>query len=208
MSRLRIVPIVEGHGEDNAIRILLQRIWCELLAGEYVEVLKPIRGKRLKLVQAAELARFLDLAVSKFELPKAGPQALVLLLLDADADPPCLLGPRILELARKARADTDITCVIANVEFETWFAAAAESLGKYLDLSRDETTPDQPEQARVGKAWIQSGSAASSIDPRLISRALPSRWTLPCADRGLRRSTSSVGNWKRGSSECPDATQP
>lgn len=42
---LRVVAIVEGHGEDGAIRTLLQRIWFELLGGDDIEVI-PWRGSR------------------------------------------------------------------------------------------------------------------------------------------------------------------
>lgn len=155
MSRLRIVPIVEGHGEDQAIRILLQRIWAEFLGGEYVEVLKPFRKKRLKLVKPDELAQALDAAMQKLQPSKSKDQALILVLLDADNDPPCILGPELLSLARTARSDADIACVIANVEYETWFVAAAESLSDFLDLSGDRLPAADPEQARQGKAWIQ-----------------------------------------------------
>lgn len=88
MSRLRVFPIVEGHGEDNSIRILLQRIWGELLGGEYIEVLKALRGKRLKLVNEKELERALDLAISKLRTNHSGDPEMVLILLDADSDLP------------------------------------------------------------------------------------------------------------------------
>jgi hypothetical protein len=38
---LRVVVIVEGHGEDGAIRTLLERIWYEMLGGDYIEVIPP-----------------------------------------------------------------------------------------------------------------------------------------------------------------------
>ena len=34
---LRVVVIVEGHGEDGAIRTLLERIWYDLLKGDYMQ---------------------------------------------------------------------------------------------------------------------------------------------------------------------------
>jgi hypothetical protein len=45
---LRVVIIVEGHGEDGAVRTLLERIWYELLGGDYIEVI-PWRGKQGQL---------------------------------------------------------------------------------------------------------------------------------------------------------------
>jgi hypothetical protein len=155
MNRLRILPIVEGHGEDAAIRILLRRIWTELLGGDYVEVLKPIRGKRFKLVQPKELGRMVDLAALKLRSAGAEGPSMILILVDADEDAPCILGPHLLRLAREHRGDVDISCVLANVEYETWFAAAAPSLTDYLDLADEAAIPDQPEKARLGKAWIQ-----------------------------------------------------
>jgi hypothetical protein len=66
----------------------------ELLGGEYVEVLKPVRTSKLKLIQPAELARTVDLAVRILRTKPSitGDPELVLILLDADHDLPCLLG--------------------------------------------------------------------------------------------------------------------
>ena len=155
MSRLRIAPIVEGHGEDHAVRILLQRVWTELLGGDYVEVLKPIRGSRFKLVHPGELSRVLDLAVLRLRAAASAEPGMVLVLLDADEDPPCQLGPALLAIARAYRSDADVSCVIVKVEYETWFIAAAQSLSKYLDLSSDPVLPEDPETAGLGKAWVQ-----------------------------------------------------
>jgi hypothetical protein len=129
----------------------------ELLDGEYVEVLKPVRTSKLKLIQPSELARTVDLAVRLLRTKPsiAGDPELVLILLDADHDAPCMLGPKLLNMARAGRNDIDIACVIANVEYETWFIAAAQSLRDYLDLSRDKHLPDAPEDRRLGKAWIK-----------------------------------------------------
>lgn len=49
MSRLRVAPIVEGQGEEQSVRTLLQRVWCEVVGGTFLEVLKPIRGQRQAL---------------------------------------------------------------------------------------------------------------------------------------------------------------
>jgi hypothetical protein len=176
LSRLRIFPIVEGHGENQAIRILLQRIWTELLGGEYVEVLTPFRGKRLKLVKPDEFARVLDAAVQKLRPSKSKDQALILVLLDADEDLPCVLGPQLLSLARTARSDADVSCVIANVEYETWFVAAAKSLTEFLRLADESSIPSDPEGSRQGKGWIQrnfrSLKYSETIDQPAMTRTM------------------------------------
>ena len=154
MSRLRIVPIVEGHGEQEAVRTLLTRIWTELLGGEYLEVLRPIRQPRSKLVRKQELSRAINLAMLKLGASPSPDPSMVLVMLDADKDLPCELGPELLTCAREGRPDADIACVVVNVEYETWFVAGAESLTRYLKLEVDDV-PDVPEDHRCRKAWIE-----------------------------------------------------
>jgi hypothetical protein len=43
--------------------------------------------------------------------------------------------------------------VLAKIEYETWFVAAAESLRDYLDIT--ESVPDHPETS-AGKGWVQA----------------------------------------------------
>jgi len=172
LSRLRIFPIVEGHGEDGSVRILLQRIWSELLGGEHVEVFKALRGKRLKLINEQELERALDLAVSKLRAKPSDDPAMVLILLDADSDLPCILGPQLLARAKDIRSDIDISCVIANVEYETWFVAAAESLTPFMDLSRSSAVPENPEQTHQRKGWVQKRFRGISYSPTIDQPAM------------------------------------
>lgn len=183
MSRLRIVPIVEGHGENNAIRILLQRIWQELLGGDYVDIVKPIRGSKGRLVQRSELSRAVDLAVLKLREGESDDRGMVLILVDADDDLPCELGPGLLEQAREQRSDMDISCVVANVEYETWFVAAASSLGEYLELPA-EAVPAHPEDQRAGKAWIQRHFRGVKYSETVDQPAMTSRMDLAlCRER-------------------------
>ena len=156
MSRLGVVPIVEGHGEVQAIRTLLWRTWTELLGAEYVEVLQPVRQPRSKLVKESELQRAVKLGLLKLgSSASTTDRKMVLVLIDADEDGPCVLGPKLLDWARQVHPDADVACVLANVEYETWFVAAAESLRGLLDLPSDERIPEDPEALRLGKAWIE-----------------------------------------------------
>lgn len=176
MSRLRIAPIVEGHGEDLAVRILLQRLWTEVLGQDYVEVLKPIRSSRTKMTQSRELERALDLAVLKLRSAASSDPALVLIMLDADEDLACVLGPNLLQRAKAHRGDADISCVVATVEYETWFVAAAESLSELLELS--EAIPLSPESSRSGKAWIQKRFRGVKYSPTVDQPAMTRRMDL------------------------------
>jgi hypothetical protein len=159
LSRLRVAVIVEGDGEVAAVPVLLRRLWMEL-GGEYIEILgPPIRRKRSDFERRNELERAVGLAASKLKhAPATNDPSLVLILFDRDPSqqPPCQLGPQAKNWARSAYAHLDIECVVVNVEYETWFVAAAESLGKYLELDTGEAVPDLPEQQRCGKGWIEA----------------------------------------------------
>jgi hypothetical protein len=87
--------------------------------------------------------------------------------------------------ANAARRDKDSVCVVANVEYETWFVAAAESLTRYLNLAGDKMLPSDPERLRLGKGWIKARLPAYSetvdqpkfsavMDLRLCRRHSPS----------------------------------
>jgi hypothetical protein len=174
VSRINIAPIVEGQGDDASIRDLLWRTW-NMLGGEHVEVLQPIRRSRGKFLkeQDRDLEKAVGLATLK--ISQAGGGA-ILILIDAENDCERLgsLGPILLRRAQSARGDMDIFCVIANVMFETWFVAAAESLSEYLDLDGVKI-PQDPETAGAGKGWIKqrmkSGHYSETIDqPRLTAR--------------------------------------
>lgn len=158
MSRLRIAAVVEGHGENAAVPILLRRIWVELLGGEFVDVMRPIREKRDRLVadRFENLCNAVDLAVGKLRAAGADEcPGLVLVLVDAEEARSCQLGPSLLEHAKACRPDVDLTCVVATPCFETWFIAAASSLAEHLDTSGDVTLPESPEQDGLGKGWIK-----------------------------------------------------
>ena len=93
--------------------------------------------------------------LAAYKLQQAG-GGLILILVDAEDDCAKIgpLGPLLLKRANRARADMDIACVIANVMYETWFVAAAASLGEYLEVKPEEN-PIDPEGAGAGKGWIK-----------------------------------------------------
>lgn len=150
---LTIAPIVEGHGDTHAVPILLRRICTELLDQAYVSVLPPIRVPKSKLVKPPELARAVSLADLKLR-QKDAERRLILIIFDADQDRACELAPKLLTSLRAERQDVDVALVLAVPEFETWFIAAAESLGEYLELAGS-VIPNDVDAAGLKKAWLQ-----------------------------------------------------
>ncbi len=175
MAFLRIVPIVEGHGETESIRILLTRIWIELFGNDAIDILRPIRHPSSRLTKVEYLRKAIELAARKLaNEPDHEGQDLILILVDADDALPCQLGPELLTWAIETRGDIPIACVLPNKEFETWFVGSAHTLDEFLTID-ERGIPDDPEVSRSGKAWIENrfsrGKYSSSIDqPRLTAR--------------------------------------
>jgi hypothetical protein len=159
---LRVVVILEGHGENVAIRTLLERIWYDLLGGDYIEVI-PWRGKQgqLLLPEGAGLRPVVEAAALKLHATEREDfRRLLLIVIDTEGHAencPRTRAPQLLAWARQERSDaaTEIACVLPNVMFETWFAAAAESLRGKNDLPEDLSKPPDPEKEGLGKGWIR-----------------------------------------------------
>lgn len=153
---LRVVVIVEGHGEDGAIRTLLERIWYELFEQEdYIEVI-PWRGRQGRLRQREGLEPVVEAAAIRLHYTdQTDLRRLLLIMIDSEGDCPKTVVPELLGWAREFRSDTDIACVMPNPMFETWFAAAADSLKGKNDLPADLPKPKDPDEEGVGKKWVK-----------------------------------------------------
>lgn len=153
---LRVGVIVEGQGEYEAIRQLLERIWYELLQGDFIEVLRPFRQPQGLLLKEAGLKAAVDAVKIKLgpETPD-GPRKLVLILVDAEDDCPREVAPQLLRWGREARSDADIACVMPCPMFETWFVAAAAFLAGVNGFPADLPAPPDPEVNGLGKGWVK-----------------------------------------------------
>lgn len=118
----KILPIVEGPGDVSAVPLLLRRI-AEALDIFDLQVVRPIRCPRHRLVKGGEFERVLDLAVRK-----AGRDCQILVLIDANSDCPRVLAPILIERAQIARNDIRTNIVLAKMEYEAWFLGAIASL--------------------------------------------------------------------------------
>ena len=119
----KIIAIVEGDGEVEAVPALIRRIHAEVAPEVPLEVGRPVRVRRNRVLQDGELERYVGLAANL-----AGADGCILVLLDANGDCPANLGPDILQRARTARPDRRVEAVVAKCEYESWFIAAIDSL--------------------------------------------------------------------------------
>jgi hypothetical protein len=152
-----IVPIVEGQGEALAVPELFRRIIAELDLGVSIEVGRPVRQPREKVVKDGELRRALGLAANEI-----GQEGAIFILLDSDGKCPAEAGPHLLARARTARPDQRVSVVFAHQEFEAWFLASASSLKGRRGLSEGIESHQAPESVRGCKEWLETWMPATS----------------------------------------------
>ncbi|MGH9130902.1 MAG: DUF4276 family protein [Acidimicrobiales bacterium] len=158
-----IACVVEGHGEDEALPVLIRRITRMLEPPIYPVIPSPLRVGKDRLIKAGELERTVDLAARKVR--SAGPEGSggVLVLIDADDHCPAELGPALARRARDASGDVAASVVLAKREFEAWFLAGAASLRGKRGLSEDIEPPTAPEEVRGAKEWLGKHMVSSRI---------------------------------------------
>lgn len=145
----RIAAIVEGHGEVAAVPVLLRRIAAE--AGVLIATPRPIRLPRGQMLIEKELHHAIGLAAGQ-----AGDGGAVIILLDANSDCPATLGPLLGRRASAAHPDRPIRVVLAKVEYEAWFLAAAASLAGHRGIRTDFSPPVDPETVRDAKGLLSA----------------------------------------------------
>ena len=160
MSPVRVASVVEGHGEVEAVPLLLRRFAAQWDPSVPFEALKPVRIARSKLLKQGELERAIELAA--YKAPEGG----VLVLIDCDDDCPAQLGPTLLR--RAVPVVHNAAVVIAKSEFESWFLAAAESIAGHRGLRDDLTTPQDVESIRDAKGWLKRQMLFNRLRPRAL----------------------------------------
>ncbi|MGA2864204.1 MAG: DUF4276 family protein [Verrucomicrobiota bacterium] len=146
---VRIASIVEGHGECEAVPILVRRIAQTLDPALAPSVHPVLRVPAARLLKQGEIERAVELAARK----NSG-QGGILVLLDCDDGCPAQEAPELLKRAVTARANLPVSVVMAKREYEAWFLAAAESLRGQRGLPADLIAPERPEDIRGAKEWL------------------------------------------------------
>jgi len=149
-----IVPIVEGQGDVDAVRIVIRRIALELNLSVQFEVTHPFRVKRYRFLKPGELENTIEEAAIRATSSSAA-QKCILVLIDSEGECPKTLGAELRDRARAARPDFRISVVLAHHEFEAWFLASASSLRGQRELSNMIDDHPSPETVRGAKEWLE-----------------------------------------------------
>lgn len=176
MSKRLLVPIVEGHGEQYAVPILLRR-WLEHRNyDEHFDVpdeaVKAVGCGALKCPE--DPRRHLGIEHYVRGALRAKADGIIAIL---DADKECLqraqnghmaLGPYLLARARAVAGDVPITIVVANRTFEAWLLASRQALFRSELVRRDAPLVrlSQPE-ARPGGKGVMGEYLGERYSPRV-----------------------------------------
>jgi hypothetical protein len=180
-----LVPIVEGHSEARSIPAFLRRILNDTGAF-HIDVTHAIREHRLRLIKKDVLVNRIRMA--EYHDNCAG----VVVILDADDDPACELGPQLRGFATEAGITTPCRIVVAVRELESWLMAGIESLRGYRGIHENATPPENLEGIRGAKEWLNArkdGGYKATIDQLPLLLRLDyatARSRAPSLDKFLR----------------------
>ncbi|MBF2760778.1 MAG: DUF4276 family protein [Ectothiorhodospiraceae bacterium AqS1] len=152
MDIYMIVSIVEGHGEVASVPDLLHRISQEEYPGLLLKTPPPIRIPKAKMLQKRGIEKGIALAAGIIGKENKGG---ILVLLDADNDCPVEKADILRKRAIESRPDQDIRIVLAKMEYEAWFLAAAESIFGKERIEEDIRAMKDPESIRDAKGWLK-----------------------------------------------------
>jgi len=200
---MKVITIVEGEGEVEALPVLLRRLGEWRTPQTFVQVPRPIRVRRNRFLnREEEFRRHILLASAKCE-----GEDWILVLLDADDDCPADLGGRVQSRAKKHAPHQNVSVVLANREYEAWFIASAQSLNgqRGFVFNRDEAI--DPETPRDAKSWMRNHMETKAYREITDQPAFSARMNLQQAFEHSRSFRKLCAEWdqqlmerKRGSS--------
>lgn len=150
---LSIFPIVEGHGEIQAVPILLRRFAHEVFEEYAFHVLPAYRLPKGRMAAAQRLENVVMFARRKLEQHDG--RGAIVVIADADDDCPARSAPALLERARGIAQEIPVSVVFAKAEYEAWFLGAIRSLRGARRISNDAPSPPDAEAVRGAKEFLQ-----------------------------------------------------
>jgi hypothetical protein len=179
LSPITLACVVEGHGEQAALPVLLRRIAAEHGSTDLV-VPRPHRIPKSRLMKPGELEAAVEAAGNQL-VSKGG----ILVLVDADDECPATVAPELVRRATAARPDKPVGVVMAKFEFEAWFIAGITALAGQRQLESDLAPPPDPEGIHDAKGWL----SRQMTEPRRYKEttdqaAFAARFDLAAARKG------------------------
>src|SRR5690348_8424806 len=176
---VRLACIVEGHGDVESVPIIIRRIADAVRLDIPLEIPRPIRIPRSKLIKEGELENAVELAVRQTRGDGG-----ISVLIDADDDCAKDLGALLRNRCLHVRPGLLLSVVLATKEIESWFIAAAESIRGCCGLQQHLSAPPDVEEIRGAKEWLTQHMEADRVySPTLDQPALASVFDIELAQR-------------------------
>ena len=145
-----IVPIVEGHGEKDAVPLLLRRI-LSLYEKWNWTIARPIQVGNINKLRM-KLSSFIKYALKHKDC--AG----ILILLDLDDGCPAIEKSKLSKQINSLYIHCPVSVVFAHREYEAWFLASIETIAKNKNnkFLKDLIYTKDIESKRGVKEWLTS----------------------------------------------------
>lgn len=143
----KIVPIVEGDGELDAVPVILRRILYENFQVFDWEIGRPKKAHSLPAFRQ-KLSNFIQYA----QMEPAATH--ILIVIDLDDGCPKEEVRRLTEEIRQTNPKIPVLVVLAHREYEAWFLASMSSLAGKDNLPQNAFFEGDVEGIRGVKEWL------------------------------------------------------
>ena len=144
----KIVPIVEGPGDIEAVPVLLRRILYDIYHADDWQIAHPLKANNFTTLRQRANS-FIKYAHRTTDC------GAVLVLLDLDDGCP---KDEALFLAQVIRNEyhysIPVAVVLAHCEYEAWFLASIDTIAGNCDLPNELTYSEPVENRRGVKEWL------------------------------------------------------
>lgn len=188
---MKVYPVVEGHGEVQAVPVLLRRLLAEAGCPQ-IGVGQPFRRTQSQLRSKHGIQACVRLALLQPDC------SAVIIIFDGEDDRPKELAAKVERWAHEAAGGKPTRVVIAYREYETWFVAALESLRGMYGISDTAVAPPDPECRRDAKGVLEQFMPARRAYSETADQpGMSARFDLCLAhrrNRSFRKLVKTVGD--------------
>ena len=147
----KLIPVMEGHGEVEALSFLMRRVLQDRFvrydvnigSGPRGSVRAPGRGQLEK-----DLGKYLRHAKGKPDC--AG----ILVLIDADKDCPLELAEKLRSQCGDSGVNVPVEIVCAKEEYEVWFLASIDTIRSQAIIPTNSMPENLVETQSSPKSWL------------------------------------------------------
>lgn len=171
-----IAMLVEGHGETEAMPILIRRLLQDQNIYD-IKIAKPVRLARGRFLKEDWLNRSAAFASIKCEDKAYG----LLVVFDADDDCPVEAAEECFKMLDDKR---NVGVIVAHHEFEAWFLASLSSLQGKRGISEEAHFDGDPDEVKNPKRVISRHMLGSRTYIETVDQAPLAQWmSLELAER-------------------------